>query len=205
MPRTAAGAGREELGFLVEARRRFGFLLEQGFTEVSADSTYLRFERDGRFVEVFHGRASYELGVEFGRWVRVDDDVVEQKFHLVDVLPVLAPSARFVARTATSREQVTRFVEELAEAARAAAEHLERGGDDAFDQISEAVKRHSDEYLDGVRATRLRTRAEDAWRHKDFSSVVGAYEEIEAELDTVELRESEVKRLNYARDHLDDR
>ena len=205
MPQTSAGAGREELGFLVEARGRFGFLLERGYTEVMADSTYLRFERDRRFVEVFHGRASYELGVEFGRWVRVDDDVVEQKFHLADVLPVVAPAVRFVARTATSREQVIRFVQELAEVARIATEHVERGGDEAFEQISESVKRQSDEYLDGLRATRLRARADDAWHRKDFASVIAAYEEIEAELATVELRGSETKRLNYARDHLDDR
>jgi len=204
MPQTDAGLDREELGFLVEPRRRFGFLLEQGFKEVNAEPTYLRFERDGRFVEVFHGRASYELGVEFGRWVRVDEDVVEQKFHLVDVLPVLAPSARFVASTAISREQVVRFVEELADVARVASECLERGGDAAFDQIGEAVKRHSDEYLDGARAARVRARAEDAWHRKDFSSVIAAYEEIDSELDTIELRESEVKRLNYARGHLED-
>lgn len=50
----------------------------------------------------------------------------------------------------------------------------------------------------------MRARAEDAWHRKDFASVIAAYEEIDSELDTVELRESEVKRLNYARGHLHD-
>lgn len=198
-PQTAVGSAREQLDFRAAARARFGFLLELRFKEVMAEPTYLRFERDDMFVEVFHGRASYELGVEFGRWVRVDEDVVEQKFHLVDVLPVLAPDVSFVARTATSREQVARFVEELASAAKLAADHLVPGSADALDRISEAVASRSEEYLDGLRAVRLRAQAEDAWHRKDFASVVAAYEEVDSELETVELRESEAKRLNYAR------
>ena len=188
-PQAAAGPAREQLGFLPAARARFEFLLELGFREVVAEPIYLRLERDDMFVEVFHGRASYELGVEFGRWVRVDDDVVEQKFHLIDVLPVLTPGVRFVARTATSQEQVARFVDELASTARLAADHLQRGGADAFDRISDAVAARSEEYLDGLRADRLRARAEDAWHRKDFASVIAAYEEIDSELETVELRE----------------
>lgn len=204
LPQTVPGAGRDQLGFVDAARSGFGFLRGLGFKEVVAEPTYLRFERDDSFVEVFHGRASYELGVEFGRWVRVDDDVVEQKFHLVDVLPVVAPESGFVARTATSREQVVRFVEEMAVHAKVAVEHLEAEGSTGFERVSEAVERQSDEYLDGLRATRVRARAEEAWRRKDFASVVAAYEEIDAELSTVELRESEAKRLSYARDRIDD-
>lgn len=199
LPQTALGAAREQFGFLDAARARFGFLLDLGFKEAIAEPTYVRFERAEMFVEVFHGRASYELGVEFGRWVRVEGDVVEQRFHLVDVLPVLVPGVSFTARTATSNDQVVRFVEELAGAAKLAAEHLERRGADAFDRISEGVAARSDAYLDGLRAARLRKRADDAWQLKDFASVIDAYEEIDSELTTVELRESETKRLSYAR------
>lgn len=199
----AAGPDREQLDFVGAVRARFEFLGDLGFVEVKADATYLRFERADTFVEVFHGRASYELGVEFGRWVRADDDVVEQKFHIVDVLSALTPDVTFVARTATSQEQVVRFVDELATSAKLAVDRLERAGIEAFDRISGAVERQSDEYLDGARAARLRARAEDAWHRKDFASVIAAYEEIESELDTVGLRESEAKRLVYARGHLD--
>lgn len=203
LPQTAGDPQRDQLGFLAAAGARFGFLLDLGFEEVASERSFLRFDRNDMFVEVFHGRASYELGVEFGRWVRVDDDVVEQKFHLVDVLPLLAPNVSFVARTATSREQVARFVEELAAAARLAAEDLAYRGADAFDRISEAVASRSEEHLDGLRAARLRARAEDAWRRKDFASVVAAYEEIDSELDTVTMRESETRRLSYAHRQID--
>lgn len=204
LPETAAGRDREQLDFVGATRARFRFLVDLGFEEVRAEPTYIRFERADSFVEVFHGRASYELGVEFGRQVELGDEVVEQKFHIVDVLPVLAPEeAAFRARTATSRDQVGRFVEELALVAKVAAERLEQEGLAAFDRVSEAVERQSDEFLEGTRASLLRARAEDAWHRKDFASVITAYEEIESELDTVALRDSETKRLDYARKHLD--
>lgn len=203
LPETAAGNDREKLDFVGAARARFGFLVDLGFEEVRAEPTYMRFERADWFVEVFHGRASYELGVEFGRQVELDDEVIEQKFHIVDVLPVLAPEQAFSARTATSQDQVDRFVEELALVAKVAAECLEQEGLAAFDRISEAVGHQSDEFLEGARASLLRARAEDAWHRKDFASVISAYEEIGSELDTVALRDSETKRLDYARKRLD--
>lgn len=203
IPETAPGAGRNGLGFLDAARGHFGFLIDLGFTEKQADPTYLRFVKGDRFVEVFHGRASFELGVEFGRRVRVDDDDLEQKFHIADVAPVLAPEIRYTARTAMTKDQVDRFVEELAATTRPLAERIERDGREAFELTSQAVSVQSEKYLDGLRAGRLRNRADEAWRRKDFAVVVSAYAEIESELESVDLRASEAKRLNYARRQID--
>jgi hypothetical protein len=203
IPETVPGAGRNELGFVDAARCHFGFLADLGFTEERAEPTYLRFEKGDTFVEVFHGRASFELGIELGHRVRVDDDDLEQKFHIVDVAPVLAPEIHYTARTATTKDQVERFVEELAATTRPLAERVERDGTEAFELISQAVAVQSEEYLQGLRAARLRSRADEAWRRKDFASVVSAYAEIESELESVGLRPSEAKRLDYARRQID--
>lgn len=193
-------AGREHLGFVHAARSRFGFLRDRGYGEVRAEPTYLRFERGGTSIAVFHGRLSYELGVEFGRQIPLDgDELVEEKFHIRVVLSVLAPEVRFTPRAATSPEQVARFLDELAGWTKLAADRLERAGVEAFARLSEEVVRQSDEYSDGVQAGRLRAGADEAWRRKDFAEVVTAYEEVLAELRTVQLRESELERLHYAR------
>lgn len=202
LPQTAASADRERFGFVEATRSGFGFLLDAGYEEVCAEPTYLRFERDGAFVDVFHGRPSYELGVEFGRQVHLDDEIVEQKFHIRDVPSLLVPEVSFTAYTATSPDQVARFLEELARWTKLAVERFERGGVGMFDRLSEEVERQSDEYLDAVRAGRLRAHADDAWHRRDFASVITAYEEIDSELGTVQLRDSEIKRLSYAREHL---
>jgi hypothetical protein len=164
----------------------------------------VRYERDDTFVAVFHGRASFELGVEFGRRIRVDDQIVDQKFHIREVLALLVPEVTFAARTATSVAQVARFLDELAGWTELAAERFPSDVVGTFDQLQERGKRWSDEYLEGIRASRLRTQGDEAWRGKDFASVVTAYEEIESELHTVQLRESEAGRLGYARKKLAD-
>lgn len=191
-----------QLDFLGPARVSFGFLDEFGFGESSAQPKYLRFDRSGSFIEVFCGRASNELGVEFGRWVDFEGKLVEDKFHVSDVLSTLAPEAGFKARTATSQEQLERFVPELAISAKLALEQLERSWSGGLNLVSVAVEHQSDMYQDSMEAERLRARAKDAWRNKDLASVITAYEQIESELGTVGLRESEIKRLSYARKNL---
>ena len=205
LPTTAAGADRDRLGFVPAVRARFGFLLDAGYSEAWVEPTYVRFERgNDPFVEVFHGRASYELGVEFGRVVHVDDDLVEQKFHIADVVSLFWPGEEFRAPTATAPEQIERFVAELAGWAERAFERFEVDAAEVFDRLSEMVRRRSDEYLERIRAERLRSRADESWRRQDFASVINAYEEIDADLETVQLRNSERKRLGYAREHLSD-
>lgn len=76
-------------------------------------------------------------------------------------------------------------------------------GDDLFEAMSELNTVLSESYLEGIRAARLRARADDAWRRRDLETVLLAYSEIERELVTVTLRASERGRLDYARKHVD--
>jgi len=163
----------------------------------------MRLERSNRFVDVFHGRTSYELGLEIGRHVRVGNETVEQKFHIQDVLSLFAPEVRYRSLTATTREQVARFLDILEAWTGRISNELLRGEDEFFDQLSEQAVRYSTEFLDGVRAERLRSQAADAWRRMDLASVIMAYEEIDSELQTAHLRASEIERLRYARTHVD--
>lgn len=80
MPTTEPGSGRSELGFVQAVRSSFAFLEKVGLQVVREESTLVRFESCNRFVNVFHGRGSYELGVDFGRWVEVGGERVEQRF-----------------------------------------------------------------------------------------------------------------------------
>lgn len=84
--RTATGPERGRLGFASVVSEEFSFLLELGFRLVEASDTLARYESDGRLVRVFHGRGSYELGVEVGRWIEVDGVSREQAFPLRDIV-----------------------------------------------------------------------------------------------------------------------
>jgi hypothetical protein len=78
------------------------------------------------------------------------------------------------------------------------ARELLTDGDDAFDRLSERHTARFRSEQDEVRASRLRARADHAWRERDFGTVVNAYSEIDLELSTVDLKASERGRLKYA-------
>jgi hypothetical protein len=200
LPRAAPGPERARLGFADAAQAEFGFLLRLGFRLVELTDTICRYQSDRRLVRVFHGRGSYELGVEIGRWIEVGGQPREQAFPLPDVVTQLAGSAASEQQgtAATTAEAVSRVLRRLADQTREIAGEMLTGGDDLFDRLSAANAARGQAEQDQLRAQHLRERADDAWRRKDFDAVITAYTEIDREMDTVELRTSERRRLDYA-------
>jgi hypothetical protein len=76
-------------------------------------------------------------------------------------------------------------------------------GDEVFDVLSAKNASVGAAEREAQRASKLRARADDAWRQRNFSIVVNSYSEIESEMQTVELRKSERGRLDYARRAID--
>ncbi|WP_146844081.1 hypothetical protein, partial [Cellulomonas composti] len=183
----------------------FGFLLARGFALAELSDTVARYESSRRLVQVFHGRASYELGVDLGRWIEVDGVRCEQVFPLRDVIALRrAPAeAGLGGTTATTSGAVRRFLGLLGSLTREFAEPMLIEGDEWFELLSELNADRSSSGQQTLRASRLRERADSAWRRGDFGAVVIAYSEIEGELRSVTLRPSERGRLEYARRAVD--
>ena len=191
---------REE--FVGLASAAFGFLADRGFTLVEAAEDLLRYASEHRFVNVYFARDSYNVGVEVGRWIDVEGQVVEQLFPIVYLVAVRSGATELDRiRSATDRGQLERELERLAEVLRANLDPL-LAGDDVFEQMNELSISLSQRYTEGIRASRLRARAEEAWSRKDLATVALSYAEIAKELPTVSLRPSELARLRYAEEHL---
>jgi hypothetical protein len=198
MPKSIPDASRSELGFPSAVRRHFGFLLDEGYEIEYEQPTRVRYSRGVEFIDVFHGRASYELGVEFGRKLTLDGEIVEQQFPLLSVLE-LKPTQEVTVRplTATSAPNVNRFLGELASLSRYHALPILREVSDPFDKISERVRQAGEALRDSQLAARLRGRAEDAWKRQDYEDVVLALQQLEQE-GLSSLTQSEAGKLRYA-------
>lgn len=205
-PTTTPGPDRARLGFADAVEHSFDFLVREfGFRMVDRESTFVRYESERVFVNVFRARGSFELGVEIGRWIDVNGEVNEQRFSVGDFIALGhdLSAVGYRAFATTEKEPLGRFVAQLAEWTRDFARPALEGDDATFDAASVQNARRSQELLDGWRANRLRAAADDAWHGKDWGRVVDAYGEIVSELRTVELKPSELGRFRYAQDRLD--
>jgi hypothetical protein len=192
---------RRDFEFVALATALFAFLPDSGLALAEVDESRVRFASLGRFVNVYHGRDSYEVGVEVGRWIEVDDQAVEQLFPLVYLLAVQSGETELDRiRSATDRGQLERELGRLASLLKGNLAPL-LTDEQIFDQMTELSASLSQRYTEGIRATRLRERAEEAWSRKDLATVMLSYAEIEQELPTVSLRASERARLKYTQEH----
>jgi hypothetical protein len=138
IPTTQPGDDRRRLGFAATVSEEFCFLRSLGFELVELSDTFARYESDRRCVRVFHGRSSYELGVEIGRWIDAGGISREQVFPLRDVIALRTDPGLvgYGGTTATSAKSVRRFVAQLSRWTREFAVPLLTNGDDAFEALS---------------------------------------------------------------------
>src|SRR5215467_14672952 len=84
--------GRANLGFPAAVMSAFAFLTKDfSFRCVKRDVTFVRFESDAVFVNIYHGRASYELNVEIGESV-IGKQLPESPFTIGEILHTVIPT-----------------------------------------------------------------------------------------------------------------
>jgi hypothetical protein len=205
VPEPDGSPDRLGLGFEASVTRHFEFLEDLGYMIVEAGETLVRYERTPFFVRVFHGRSSYELGVEIGRTVTRNGQRIEQAYPIGYLAHVIGGVAldEYRSQSATTRTQVDRFVAELGRWLGAHGKPALRGDESIYDAMSKAVAKDSAQQIDAMRAVELRRRVDHAWRTKDYATVVQVYDELDRELNTVNLRAFEVSRRVYAQKALD--
>jgi hypothetical protein len=197
------GSDRWKLGFKQAAIANFRFLYRYGFRRVRTEPTFVRYEtvwplsRKKLFVNVFHGRGSYVMGVEVGQ--KKDQGVILPLPSIVKWAGG-AEAEDFEKRTmfqASSREAVQELVPKMAGLVRKYAGSFLSGDERAFNSAFEEGRRSSARYLKEMELGRARGKAEVAWHVKDYEEVVRLYEPFQEDL-----AESESMRLQYARKQL---
>lgn len=184
---------REQLGFTDVVLSNFKFLGEFGLRPVDEKVTLVRYESAGIFVNVYHGRVSFELGVEIGRL-----NEPEARLSVFDIVRWAGAEkaesfGQHVMFQVSSRQGVQEFVPKLAALVKKYATPFLRGDEDAYrTALQSRAKRYADEVKDGnLRA--VRSKADAAWQAKNYPHVVELYGPLRNDLTEVE-----AKKLAYA-------
>jgi hypothetical protein len=187
------GPERAKLGFMQSVLANFSFLLDLGFRPVQEEVTFVRYESPTVFVNIYHGRSSFELGVEVGG--------LGEPLEAISLYDIISWAGALDAEgfgqhvmfQVSSEEGVQQFVPRLASLVQRYGMPFLQGNYTAYTEVLEARSHAAADYEKQVQLLDLRRRAESAWEAKNFAEVVELYGSMKPNMTTVE-----VKRLDYA-------
>jgi len=188
------GKDRWQLGFKDAVLSDFKFLATYGLKPVQEDVTLVRYESDAVFVNVYHGRGSFEIGVEIGRLDR------PEKYGLGYIVSWAGKQAweaegfgRGTMFQVSTREGVQNIVPKVAALVRKYGDPFLSGRPAFYNELQKANEQSSVAYEREQMLTRIRKEADAAWTAKEFSRVAELLEPVRGDLTEVE-----DKRLSYA-------
>ncbi len=187
---------RENLKFNFNVRNNFQFLIDDyNFEFVKEDFTFVRYETDQLFVNIYHGRLSYELGFECGLKSKGEDS----RFRLNTILRGLIGDThnKQTFYQASNKEAVANCLSKISDIVKKYCFSLLRAEDLAFVKVDRASADEGQELTEKYTLGFVREQAEQAWRNKEYKKVRSLYKTIEEKLSYIEL-----KRLKYADNYL---
>ena len=194
--------GRIKLEFAKLVLEAFDFLTKDfGFRCVQTEMTLVKFESPDVFVTVYHGRASYEIGVEIGL-MNVSPSQSAPPFTIRDIVEFNGAAkktgyTREVTFSASTPELVKKFVYALADLVRIYAVPVLNGDNAVIKQLEEFRSKEAEQFENESRMHQIRSKADIAWQRKDYASLVNLYEQVNEFLTP-----AETKKMEYARKKL---
>ena len=183
---------RASLGFAEAVQSALEIVaLDHGLGMVEAGPTRVRYESGLMFLNIYHGRQSYEIGVEVGLLA----DEQGCKFGLPDVLAALL-GRDHGCRTyfqASKKDALMKCVEQIAALIEQHYGPVLAGDRNTWEQIAAVTAEHDAAYTKEVVQQPIREAANEAWREQDYQKVRELYGSIRQDLTPVER-----KRLTYA-------
>lgn len=186
---------RRGLGFVEATRDVFAFVHPFGFRELSSEETIVRYASDRVFLNIYHGRSSYELGLEVGR---IESGDGARRHSMSALMRARNPehAAQYRNRIATTREEVREGLGMLARDLNTYGEQALRGDSAFFALLEQQQRKWAEEYAADIEYQRVLPRANEAFRRHDYKLAAQLYESVRAKLSPAEL-----KKLEYASRH----
>jgi hypothetical protein len=192
-------SSRMQLGFTSEVLSTFHFLTQDyDFKCVKTDITFVRYESGSIFINIYHGRRSYELGVEIGK-LEKDPNAQEIGYTIGEIMDFagVRKDLKFTFFQSSNRDQIKILVRKLAEYVKSYAGPILNGDLKILKKVQILQKEKSDAYIKEMNFRHIREMADVAWKQKDYVKFVGLYSPVEGDLTSVE-----AKKLEYARKKL---
>lgn len=172
---------RSVLRFAEEVKDRFSFLETLGFRHVHSEPTFVRFESPRANVNVYHGRRSFEIGLEI--------ESATDAYSFSEIL-------RSVDREQGEqyRDYATHTAQGVAEGVAKLAGLFQRciasgilNDKQLFARLKVQRKEIAAKYALEVELRQARRAAEAAWHKKDYAAVVAALKPLRAALTATEV------------------
>lgn len=194
MFQTDPGKDRSQLGFEDAVRSSFIFLRAYGLNPVEENATFVRYESDAVFINVYHGRGSFEIGVEIGRLDR------PEKYGLGYIVAWAGRQqweaegfGRGTMFQVSTSEGVQNIIPRVAQLVERYGDPFLSGHREFYDELQRVNDHASVEFERNQMLSRIRKEADTAWAAKDFPRVADLFQPIRADLTAIER-----KRLAYA-------
>lgn len=185
---------RVNIDFSIKVKDIFKFLVSKyNFRLIEEVETFVRYESDTVFINFYHGRSSFEIGVEMGLLKHEGDS----RFRLPTIMAALAPEYKErVFFQANESKVVEKCLIKVSELLQKYCIALIKGDESTFLKVSvqqqlEGAKLHEEYTINPVKED-----ADKAWHEKRYADVVKLYSSVEHYLTN-----TEKKRLEFARKH----
>lgn len=184
---------RRAFHFPEAVEANFGFLAGRGFKRVQSEETLLRFQSNRVYVNVYHGRKSFEVGLEIGPL-----QSVEAPYSMSEIIRLVEAN-----KADEYRNYSARSAEGVAEGVRQLAALFHRYVDAGLldePKLFESLRVDRETWKQGfaleVNLTQVRRKLEAAWHSKDYAKVVELLKPLRDALTPTELQ-----KLDYAEKH----
>jgi len=188
-------AERRSLGFSKEARELFSFLeVQWEFKCVRQENTFVRYESADVYVNVYHGRSSFEIGVEIG------NKSSEHSFNLEALVALFDKelSREYWAAGGRTAEAVRRALKKQAEGLSRYGGSALSGHQSIFDRLEQLRTDRSAAMVLDSKAYQIRPKADAAFRRGDYKEAVKLYSSIETALSPIERKKLQLAKNKAA-------
>jgi hypothetical protein len=186
---------RANWGFMETVLNNFRFLEDSGFQPVERSITFIRYESPRIFVNIYHGRTSFEMGVEIGRLREPNGKVtVNELIYSAGAEKKPEGFDSHVMFQVTSRQGVEKFVPQLANLVKKYGPPFLCDDDTAYRSLRKAHVLATKTYEKEIKLRHIREKAEVAWRTKNYKKIVELFEPVRGDLTNIE-----AKKLAYSK------